>query len=64
MKKQIQFGITFNMSILEYMVINYNGQQKKYMINTQVAIHVQEQACEHILKQFPPDVDIHFKKII
>jgi len=36
----------------------------KYMINTEVAIHVQEQACEHILKQFPPDVDINFEKII
>ena len=64
MKKQIQFGITFNMSILEYMVINYNGQQKKYMINTQVTIHVQEKACEDILKYFPPDADIHFEKII
>ena len=52
------------MSILEYMIINDKGKQKKYMINTQVAIHVQEQACEHILKQFPPDVDIHFEKII
>ncbi len=52
------------MSVLEYMVINYNGQQKKYMINTQVAIHVQEKACEDILKYFPPNADIHFEKII
>ena len=52
------------MSVLEYMVINYNGQQKKYMINTQVAIHVQEQTCNDILKYFPPDADIHFEKII
>jgi hypothetical protein len=52
------------MSILEYMIINDKGKQHKYMINTQVAIHVQEQTCEHILKQFPPDADIHFEKII
>lgn len=52
------------MSILEYMVINYEGKQKKYMINTQVAIHVQEKACQDILKHFPPDADIHFEKII
>jgi len=52
------------MSKLEYMIINDRGKQYKYMINTEVAIHVQEQTCEHILKQFPPDVDIHFKKII
>jgi len=52
------------MSLLEYMVINNQGKQHKYMINTQVAIHVQEKACQDILKYFPPDVDIHFEKII
>ena len=52
------------MSILEYMIIHDKGRQHKYMINTQVAIHVQEQACENILKQFPPNVDIHFETII
>ena len=52
------------MSILEYMIINDRGKQHKYMINTQVAIHVQEKACEDILKHFTPNVDIHFKKII
>lgn len=52
------------MSILEYMIINDKGKIHKYMINTQVAIHVQEQACEDILRHFPPDADIHFEKII
>ena len=52
------------MSVLEYMVINYNGQQKKYIINPQDAKHVQEQTCNDILKYFPPDADIHFEKII
>ena len=52
------------MSILEYMIINDRGKQHKYMINTQVAIHAQEKACKDILKHFPLDADIHFKKII
>ena len=52
------------MSILEYMIIKDRGKQHKYMINTQVDIHVQEQTCEYILKHFPPNVDIHFEKII
>jgi len=52
------------MSVLEYMIINDKGTIHKYMINTQVAIHVQEQTCNDILKYFPPDADIHFEKII
>ena len=52
------------MSVLEYMIINDKGKIHKYMINTQVAIHVQEQACQDILKYFPDDVIVEFEKII
>tara|TARA_B100000035_G_scaffold102838_1_gene87256 strand:+ start:225 stop:383 length:159 start_codon:yes stop_codon:yes gene_type:complete len=51
------------MSVLEYMIINDKGKIHKYMINTQVAIHVQEQACQDILKYFPDDVEIDFEEI-
>lgn len=51
------------MSVLEYMIINDKGTIHKYMINTQVAIHVQEQTCQNILKYFPDDVEIDFEKI-
>ena len=51
------------MSVLEYMIINDKGKIHKYMINTQVAIHVQEQTCQNILKHFPDDVEIDFEKI-
>ncbi len=51
------------MSVLEYMVINDKGTIHKYMINTQVAIHVQEKTCQDILKYFPDDAEINFEKI-
>ena len=51
------------MSVLEYMIINDKGTIHKYMINTQVVIHVQEQACQDILKYFPDDVEIDFEEI-
>lgn len=51
------------MSILEYMIINNKGTIHKYMINTQVNLHVQEKTCQDILKYFPDDVEIYFEKI-
>lgn len=51
------------MSVLEYMIINNKGNIHKYMINTQVDLHVQEKTCQDILKYFPDDVEIDFEKI-
>ena len=51
------------MSVLEYMIINDKGTIHKYMINTQVDLHVQEKTCQDILKHFPDDVQIDFEKI-
>lgn len=52
------------MSILENMIIDAYGKKHKYLINTSVAIHAQEKACNDILKQFPLDADITFEKVI
>ena len=51
------------MSVLEYMIINDRGTIHKYMINTQVDLHVQEKTCQDILKHFLDDVQIDFEKI-
>ena len=51
------------MSVLEYMIINDRGTIHKYMINTEVDLHVQEKTCQDIFKYFPNDVEIDFEKI-
>ena len=51
------------MSILEYMIINDRGKQHKYMINTQVAIHVQEDTIARILKYHSDEAVIDFIEI-
>ena len=51
------------MSVLEYMIINDKGTIHKYMINTQVDLHVQEKTCQDILKYFPDDVEIDVDEV-
>ena len=49
------------MSKLEYLIVKHNGKTIKYMINTQVAPHVQDAAVENILKHYPQDVELDFE---
>ena len=51
------------MSKLEYLIVKHNGKTIKYMINTQVAPHVQDAAVENILKYYPQDVELDFEII-
>ncbi len=51
------------MSKLEYLIVKHKGKTIKYMINTQVAPHVQDETVENILKYYPPDVELDFEVI-
>ena len=43
--------------------ILYKGAKLDYLINLEVADHVQDKAVEDILKYFPHDVPIEFKEL-
>lgn len=45
------------------LIIKHKSETLSYLINLQVAEHVQDQAVQDILKYFPPDVDIEFKEL-
>jgi len=41
----------------------YKGAKLDYLINLEVADHVQDKTVEDILKHFPHDVPIEFKEL-
>ena len=52
------------MSVLENMIIiESTGKQTKYLINTQVAPHVQDKTVADILKYYPDNIEIEFEKV-
>ena len=52
------------MSVLSKLIVDCPKYgREEFLINTEVAIHVQEKTCQDILKYFPDDVEIDFEKI-
>ena len=49
--------------IMGELSIFYKGAKLDYLINLEVADHVQDKAIEDILKYFPHDVPIEFKEL-
>lgn len=49
--------------IMGELSVFYKNNKIDYLINLEVADHVQDKAVESILKDFPPDVPIEFKEL-
>ncbi len=49
--------------IMGELSVFYKGTKLDYLINLEVADHVQDKTIEDILKYYPPDVPIEFKEL-
>ena len=49
--------------IMGELIVKYKSENLSYLINLQVAEHVQDKSVADILKYFPPDVEIEFKEL-